>query len=176
MLASSILSPIYTSCPTAVLLLFLVCCPFTVSISSCLKSQVYRGTTVDGCAVAVKVQRPNLHHVVARDIYILRLGVRTKLYSCLLPLLMNESKIHNFRSFQLELLQKISKRKNDIRLYADELGKGLMGELDYRLEAANASRFLVPLLCSSKLKFFGIWKEYLSIYNIVNMPFLCILS
>lgn len=45
-------------------------------------------------------------------------------------------------SFQLELLQKIAKRKNDLRLYADELGKGLMGELDYRLEAANASRFL----------------------------------
>lgn len=78
--------------------------------------QVYRGTTVDGCAVAIKVQRPNLHHIVARDIYILRVG--------------------------LELLQKITKRKSDIRLYADELGKGLMGELDYRLEAANASRFL----------------------------------
>ncbi|KAH9617161.1 hypothetical protein KSS87_006498 [Heliosperma pusillum] len=78
--------------------------------------QVYRGTTCDGCAVAIKVQRPNLHHLVARDIYILRLG--------------------------LGLLQKIARRKNDIRLYADELGKGLMGELDYRLEAENALRFL----------------------------------
>ncbi|XP_074296016.1 uncharacterized protein LOC141623759 [Silene latifolia] len=78
--------------------------------------QVYRGTTCDGCAVAIKVQRPNLHHLVARDIYILRLG--------------------------LGLLQKIARRKNDIRLYADELGKGLMGELDYRLEAGNALRFL----------------------------------
>ncbi|XP_057523471.1 uncharacterized protein LOC130803282 isoform X1 [Amaranthus tricolor] len=77
--------------------------------------QVYRGTTFEGCSVAVKVQRPNLHHVVARDIYILRLG--------------------------LGVLRKIAKRKNDIRLYADELGKGFMGELDYRLEAANASRF-----------------------------------
>uniref|UniRef100_A0A803N621 Protein kinase domain-containing protein n=2 Tax=Chenopodium quinoa TaxID=63459 RepID=A0A803N621_CHEQI len=78
--------------------------------------QVYRGTTYEGYAVAIKIQRPNLHHVVARDIYILRLG--------------------------LGLLKKIAERKNDIRLYADELGKGLMGELDYRLEAANASRFL----------------------------------
>ncbi|GAB2286797.1 hypothetical protein Dimus_021192 [Dionaea muscipula] len=78
--------------------------------------QVYRGTTYDNCAVAIKVQRPNLHHVVARDIYILRLG--------------------------LELLQKISRRKGDLRLYADELGKGLIGELDYRLEAANASEFM----------------------------------
>lgn len=45
--------------------------------------------------------------------------------------------------FQLELLQKLAKRKNDLRLYADELGKGLVGELDYTLEAANASEFLV---------------------------------
>ncbi|KAF5742532.1 hypothetical protein HS088_TW09G00582 [Tripterygium wilfordii] len=77
--------------------------------------QVYHGNTLDGSCVAVKVQRPNLHHVVMRDIYILRLG--------------------------LGLLQKIAKRKSDLRLYADELGKGLVGELDYTLEAANASRF-----------------------------------
>jgi hypothetical protein len=40
-------------------------------------------------------------------------------------------------------LQKIAKRKSDLRLYADELGKGLVGELDYSIEAANASKFLV---------------------------------
>ncbi|XVF83255.1 hypothetical protein PTKIN_Ptkin16aG0472000 [Pterospermum kingtungense] len=78
--------------------------------------QVYRGSTLDGFDVAVKVQRPNLRHVVVRDIYILRLG--------------------------LGLLQKIAKRKSDPRLYADELGKGLVGELDYTLEAANASEFM----------------------------------
>ncbi|KAK6929208.1 TMEM115/Pdh1/Rbl19 [Dillenia turbinata] len=78
--------------------------------------QVYRATTHDGLDVAVKVQRPHLRHVVVRDIFILRLG--------------------------LGLLQKIAKRKSDPRLYADELGKGLVGELDYTLEAANASRFL----------------------------------
>ncbi|MBA0749954.1 hypothetical protein Gogos_003826 [Gossypium gossypioides] len=78
--------------------------------------QVYRGCTLDGSDVAVKVQRPNLRHVVVRDVYILRLG--------------------------LGLLQKIAKRKSDPRLYADELGRGLVGELDYTLEAANASQFL----------------------------------
>ncbi|KAK5795175.1 uncharacterized protein LOC108489443 [Gossypium arboreum] len=78
--------------------------------------QVYRGCTLDGSDVAVKVQRPNLRHVVVRDVYILCLG--------------------------LGLLQKIAKRKSDPRLYADELGKGLVGELDYTLEAANASQFL----------------------------------
>ncbi|XP_031105219.1 uncharacterized protein LOC116010097 [Ipomoea triloba] len=78
--------------------------------------QVYRGNTLDGFSVAVKVQRPDLRHVVVRDVYILRIG--------------------------LGLLQKIARRKNDLRLYADELGKGLAGELDYTLEAANASEFM----------------------------------
>ncbi|GKU91734.1 hypothetical protein SLEP1_g5561 [Rubroshorea leprosula] len=78
--------------------------------------QVYQGRTLDGSNVAIKVQRPDLHHVVVRDIYIIRLG--------------------------LGLLQKIAKRKSDLRLYADELGKGFVGELDYTLEASNASEFL----------------------------------
>lgn len=37
--------------------------------------KVYRGSTLDGVSVAVKVQRPNLRHLVVRDVYILRLGV-----------------------------------------------------------------------------------------------------
>ncbi|XP_020590211.1 uncharacterized protein LOC110031371 isoform X2 [Phalaenopsis equestris] len=78
--------------------------------------QVYKGRTHDGCTVAIKVQRPNLLHSVVRDIYILRLG--------------------------LNVLKKAAKRKNDLYLYADELGKGLVGELDYRIESANASEFL----------------------------------
>ncbi|KAL4299835.1 hypothetical protein AHAS_Ahas17G0140600 [Arachis hypogaea] len=81
------------------------------------RSKVYFARTTNGINVAVKVQHPNLHHVVVRDVYILRLG--------------------------LGLLQKIAKRKSDPRLYADELGKGFVGELDYTLEAANASKFLV---------------------------------
>lgn len=51
-------------------------------------------------------------------------------------------------------MQKIAKRKSDPRLYADELGKGLSGELDYTLEAANASEFRV-----------------LVIYTVVPLPF-----
>ncbi|CAL0300629.1 unnamed protein product [Lupinus luteus] len=77
--------------------------------------QVYFARTIDGIDVAVKVQRPNLRHVVVRDIYILRLG--------------------------LGLLHNIANRKSDPRVYADELGKGFVGELDYTLEAANASKF-----------------------------------
>ncbi|XP_070031194.1 uncharacterized protein [Nicotiana tomentosiformis] len=77
--------------------------------------QVYKGSTLDGSSVAVKVQRPDLHHVVVRDVYILRVA--------------------------LGLVRKIAKRKNDLRLYADELGKGLVGELDYTSEAENALEF-----------------------------------
>lgn len=47
--------------------------------------------------------------------------------------------------FQLGLLKEIAKRKSDPRLYADELGKGLAGELDYTLEAANAEKFMVQI-------------------------------
>jgi len=44
---------------------------------------------------------------------------------------------------QLGVLRKVAKRENDIRVYADELGMGLAGELDFTLEAANASEFQV---------------------------------
>ncbi|KAG8072825.1 hypothetical protein GUJ93_ZPchr0006g44710 [Zizania palustris] len=78
--------------------------------------QVYQGRTVDGTLVAIKVQRPNLLPSVLRDVYILRLG--------------------------LAFVRKVAKRKSNIALYADELGKGFVGELDYNIEAANATKFL----------------------------------
>ena len=43
----------------------------------------------------------------------------------------------------------IAKRKSGFCLYADELGKGLVGELEYTLEAANVSEFMVLTLISS---------------------------
>ncbi|KAJ1692428.1 hypothetical protein LUZ63_009126 [Rhynchospora breviuscula] len=78
--------------------------------------QVYKGCTTDGKIVAIKVQRPDVLRSVVRDMYILRLG--------------------------LGLVRRVAKRRNDIALYADELGKGFVGELDYTLEASNASIFL----------------------------------
>ncbi|KAF5790194.1 putative ABC-type Cd(2+) transporter [Helianthus annuus] len=86
------------------------------AIAAASFGQVYKAKTVDGHDVAVKVQRPNLRRVVFRDIYIMRVG--------------------------LDILQQVAKRKSDLRLYADELGKGLVGELDYTLEAANAAEFM----------------------------------
>lgn len=55
--------------------------------------QVYKGRTIDGLSVAVKVQRPNLRHVVIRDIYILRVGVRINLKLCC-NLQMHEHEVH----------------------------------------------------------------------------------
>lgn len=78
--------------------------------------QVYQGRTVDGALVAIKVQRPDLLPSVLRDIYILRLG--------------------------LAFIRKIAKRRSNISLYADELGRGFVGELDYNIEAANATKFM----------------------------------
>eukprot|EP00252_Welwitschia_mirabilis_P018060 TRINITY_DN40238_c0_g1_i1.p1 TRINITY_DN40238_c0_g1~~TRINITY_DN40238_c0_g1_i1.p1 ORF type:complete len:798 (-),score=152.21 TRINITY_DN40238_c0_g1_i1:155-2548(-) len=77
--------------------------------------QVYKGCTVTGEDVAIKVQRPHALFNVARDIYILRIcsGV----------------------------LGKLLQRKSDLRVYVDEIGQGLFGELDYLLEAQRASEF-----------------------------------
>lgn len=52
----------------------------------------------------------------------------------------------SFLVLQLGILRKLAKRKSDISLYADELGRGFLAELDYRIEAHNASEFLVLLV------------------------------
>lgn len=48
----------------------------------------------------------------------------------------------------------MARRKNDICLYADELGKGLIGELDYSLEAKNALEFKVFVMLINLLFYF----------------------
>ncbi|VAI62612.1 unnamed protein product [Triticum turgidum subsp. durum] len=85
-------------------------------VASASFGQVYQGRTFDGALVAIKVQRPNLLPSVLRDIYILRLG--------------------------LSFVRKVAKRRSNISLYADELGRGFVDELDYNIEAANATKFL----------------------------------
>ncbi|VAI51081.1 unnamed protein product [Triticum turgidum subsp. durum] len=85
-------------------------------VASASFGQVYQGRTFDGALVAIKVQRPNLLPSVLRDIYILRLG--------------------------LSFVRKVAKRRSNISLYADELGRGFVDELDYNIEADNATKFL----------------------------------
>jgi aarF domain-containing kinase len=66
--------------------------------------------------VAVKVQRPDLLGSIALDIYVLRLA--------------------------LGLVRRLAGINSDIRNIADEVGRGLFAELDYRVEASQARRCL----------------------------------
>jgi aarF domain-containing kinase len=75
--------------------------------------QVYKGTTLSGEKVAVKVQRPDVLAGIALDVYVLRLG--------------------------LGLVRMLAGINSDIRNIADEVGKGLFAELDYTVEAAQVS-------------------------------------
>ncbi|CAI5971497.1 unnamed protein product [Closterium sp. NIES-64] len=77
--------------------------------------QVYKGRTRDGMRVAVKVQRPRVLFLVARDIHILRMLLRA--------------------------VRRVAGINTDLAALADEFGRGLYGELDYRQEASNATLF-----------------------------------
>ena len=78
-------------------------------------AQVHKGTLRDGRVVAVKIQRPGVYEQVALDMYVVRL--------------------------LLAGLRAYWKTDTDIPAVADEVGAGLLRELDFRLEAANASVF-----------------------------------
>eukprot|EP00913_Durusdinium_trenchii_P004632 g4301.t1 len=89
-------------------------------IASASLGQVYRAKLREGPEVAVKVQRPGMEEVVALDLFLLKLGAG--------PL----------RAF-LNLTR--AGLNTDIPGLVDEWGKGFVGELDYRQEAANAVSF-----------------------------------
>ncbi|GJP48198.1 hypothetical protein CLOM_g7471 [Closterium sp. NIES-68] len=86
-----------------------------VPVAAASFGQVYKGRTRDGMRVAVKVQRPRVLFLVARDLHILRMLLRA--------------------------IRRVAGIATDLALLADEFGRGLYGELDYRQEAANAMEF-----------------------------------
>ncbi|MBD2440875.1 AarF/UbiB family protein [Nostoc sp. FACHB-110] len=79
--------------------------------------QVYRGRLISGEEVAVKVQRPNLHPILALDLYLMRWAA-----SWLAPWL------------PLNL-------GHDLTLIVDEFGTKLFEEIDYINEGRNAEKF-----------------------------------
>jgi len=84
-------------------------------VASASFGQVYKCTTLDGREVAVKIQRPGALEAVALDVYLLRRA--------------------------LGVVRRVVGMSRDLGPLADELGRGLYAELDYRREAANCAKF-----------------------------------
>eukprot|EP00793_Prasinoderma_coloniale_P002556 PRCOL_00002038-RA len=84
-------------------------------IAAASLGQVYRGKTMGGREVAVKVQRPGSLLAVSADVYLLRSA--------------------------LTALKRTANIRTDLPALADELGRALCGELNYRREAANGHAF-----------------------------------
>ncbi|GMH35671.1 hypothetical protein BSKO_03539 [Bryopsis sp. KO-2023] len=85
-------------------------------VASASLGQVYFGIVAGtGKKVAIKVQRPGMYDSIGLDIYVLRLA--------------------------LGLVRSLASINQDIRLVADEVGQGLIGELDYQQEAQQSDEF-----------------------------------
>jgi len=87
----------------------------TEPVAAASLGQVYRAVTHEGVELAIKVQRPNIFPLVAKDLYILKLT--------------------------LELVRRVWKSPLNLGQIADEVGRGVFKEVDYHLEAANAEEF-----------------------------------
>lgn len=94
-------------------------------IASASIGQVYKGVLLDGTVVAVKVQRPKILNDIALDLYLLKL---------ISPI---QTKIANPKADSVDIAI-----ANE---FVDEWGKGLVAEVDYRLEARNTKQFLAAM-------------------------------
>ncbi|MFS0516226.1 ABC1 kinase family protein [Nostoc sp. UIC 10607] len=98
--------------------------------------QVYRGRLVSGEEVAVKVQRPNLHPVITRDLYLMRWAAGW--LAPWLPLNLG----------------------HDLTLIVDEFGTKLFEEIDYINEGRNAEKFASNFRNDPQVKVPGIYWRY----------------
>ncbi|MHC5598517.1 MAG: ABC1 kinase family protein [Nostoc sp.] len=98
--------------------------------------QVYRGRLVSGEEVAVKVQRPNLHPVITRDLYLMRWAAGW--LAPWLPLNLG----------------------HDLTLIVDEFGTKLFEEIDYINEGRNAEKFASDFRNDPQVKVPGIYWRY----------------
>ncbi|MEH2248596.1 ABC1 kinase family protein [Nostoc sp.] len=98
--------------------------------------QVYRGRLISGEEVAVKVQRPNLHPVITRDLYLMRWAAGW--LAPWLPLNLG----------------------HDLTLIVDEFGTKLFEEIDYINEGRNAEHFASNFRNDPQVKVPGIYWRY----------------
>ncbi|MEH2245794.1 ABC1 kinase family protein [Nostoc sp.] len=98
--------------------------------------QVYRGRLVSGEEVAVKVQRPNLHPVITRDLYLMRWAAGW--LAPWLPLNLG----------------------HDLTLIVDEFGTKLFEEIDYINEGRNAEHFASNFRNDPQVKVPSIYWRY----------------
>ncbi|MGF1937406.1 MAG: AarF/ABC1/UbiB kinase family protein [Nostoc sp. ChiQUE02] len=98
--------------------------------------QVYRGRLISGEEVAVKVQRPNLHPVITRDLYLMRWAAGW--LAPWLPLNLG----------------------HDLTLIVDEFGTKLFEEIDYINEGRNAEKFASNFHNDPQVKVPGIYWRY----------------
>jgi len=100
--------------------------------------QVYRGRLISGEEVAVKVQRPNLHPVITKDLYLMRWAAGW--LTPWLPLNLG----------------------HDLRLIVDEFGTKLFEEIDYINEGRNAEKFASNFHDHPQVKVPSIYWRYTS--------------
>jgi predicted unusual protein kinase regulating ubiquinone biosynthesis (AarF/ABC1/UbiB family) len=94
-------------------------------IASASIGQVYKAKLLDGRDVAVKVQRPRILNDISLDLYLL------KAFS---PI---QTKLTNPRADDVDIAIAMD--------FIDEWGKGLVAEIDYKLEAENTRNFLAAM-------------------------------
>ena len=88
-------------------------------LASASMGQVYRGTLkaeYGGKRVAVKIRRPGVYDTIRTDIGLLRSTVG--------------------------IVQKLAGVTRDLRVLVDDVGRGLLGECDFRNEVRNSQNFL----------------------------------
>ncbi|MDR3686238.1 MAG: AarF/UbiB family protein [Coriobacteriia bacterium] len=121
-------------------------------IAAASLGQVYCAVLPDGTPVCVKVQRPNVEHIVDTDLDILRTQAR-------------------FVATHSDLAERY-----DIAEIADEFANAVRGELDYMAEGANCERLGVAFADDDTVKFPRVFWEFttshvLTTERLFGLPF-----
>jgi len=102
--------------------------------------QVYKATTMDGRDIAVKIQRPDAMALLATDAQCFRIVFRGR------GLFLNfKNKLDTLSSGNTGLTEDVIRGNQTIGSVIDRVACDIKREIDYRIEAGNADRFLRSL-------------------------------